>query len=239
MEINDFKILLAVQKTDSKIADHMKEIEEEKKRILNLQHKQVTTRQELNQMEKELQEYKAQTAECEKNLYQTENQITKSREHLNMATSEQQANAVENELAVLTQRAQQLESNALELMDKNETLEVKIKESTTFLAGLMESTGEITTESDHNIKQAQTRIQDCENQIQELFKECPVNIRKTFMMVNERFRFKNPLAFIVDGVCNQCHNSVGRNMESTIEKGAVLEFCPHCGRILTPHAAGS
>lgn len=234
MSIEDFRNLLDIQSFEMKIYGCLKKIESHRSRISLMVSNRESKTELLATRKLELNEARLMIGTSEKELYRIETQIKKSNENLKIAATEQQMKASENELSVLVPKAASYENEALELMDKSEKIQEEIDLLNGFLEGSVETLDEIKIEVSRDVENEEKEISNFKERIDALISECPNEIKDIFLSVNERFKYKNPLAFIENGSCNQCFLAINRNTQSQVDKCKILELCTGCGRLLAP-----
>lgn len=235
MDKRFFKELITIQNIENEIASHNRNIESHKGRITTLENKRAQ-KENLHSEKSELfQKTKELLGAEEKMLFDIEKKLETSKRNLNNATTEQQLNAINKEIDILTPKSEEHESLALEFMEKMEFLQDELDELTTFLEGSKETLKEISAEVSNDIQTEQESIDRREEVILEILDKLTGQDKDIFLLVDKKFKYNSPLAFIDDsGHCKMCGENVPPNTRSIVEKGASMEMCSGCGRILAP-----
>ncbi|MBL6990594.1 MAG: hypothetical protein ISR65_12485 [Bacteriovoracaceae bacterium] len=224
--------LIEIQNLDNQTCVHLKNIDSHRERITSIEQKQIE-QTDLKQLKtKQLQTFNSSLSKLEAELFMVEKQIKKSKANLEVATNQQQLDASNKELQVMTPKASALETDVLEMYDKIELCQDEIAQIDTFLDGAATTLATITFEVEQDVKAEQLEIKELEQRIEALLEGCPKDIKIAFLQANEQYRFKNPLAFINEGTCNRCHYLIDKNIQNQVEKHFSLELCPNCARPL-------
>lgn len=237
MNLESFTTLIEIQSLDKYIGNHQKVIESEKNRIVALEKERNDKEHSLKEKKEILKDKKEKLLHHENTLSDLQNKLAKSTENMTFAKSEQQVKAIEKEQATLHPLIEEHEGAVLELMENVELLEEEINNIEQFLTGSLTSLKSIKEEVDQIVEKENKEINNYNERIETLKNNCEKGVIEIFENINQKYRFNNPLSFIENHSCNQCRFSINRMLESQLEKGTLLEQCPGCGRIFTPHAA--
>lgn len=234
MILEHFAILAQIQGLDKQIGVHLKTISTQEERLHSLKKTRNFREVQLKADQDLALVLKSESAQKEKELFEIEKLIARSEERKKTATNEAQCKAIENELAKALPIRDQLEEESYQLMERQEVLSQGIKDHQDFLEGSLKSLNEIEKEVVLLTQKEKDQIQKLEERIHLDLESLPVSAKNLWNDLNKKFRFNSPLTFVESGACQECRYSVGRNLESQIEKGGVIEFCPNCKRLLAP-----
>jgi predicted nucleic acid-binding Zn-ribbon protein len=227
-----YRFLLDIQALDNVIKKHMDESLEEKGRIEFLE-KQKHKRHELNNELNELKtECKTKISNLEKELFDIDEKIAKSEQHLSQVMTEAEVNALNKEIETLTPQKDQIEEEVLELLDKVDELEEKLEIDKEYFSGIQETIAEIQEEVDKIDKNNSEEIIKLEKQIEGLLPEIPIDFRPTFENVREKFRFNDPVTKLLGTSCSKCRMQISSGEAAEINNSYQHKICSGCGRIL-------
>lgn len=234
IEFEHFHALKEAQSLDLKIKGHLANIKQEENRIQIVHNQRVSKAKELEDIEKNVSDLTTQLRSNEKNLAAMIAQHEKATQRIPRLTSDSEVKATEKEIAGLEREKAKNEKAVLELMESIDSLnKVKI-EHQSFLQGSEQSLSQIKDEVKLNTDLDRKEIANYEKRMAVLLDTCHPNTRARFLALNQLYRFRNPLAFVINDNCNGCHMKINRRDQINIDKGQTLEYCPSCGRIFLP-----
>lgn len=237
MAIEDFKHLIEAQSLEKQINTHLEEISAQIKRVQHVEKLRDQALQSANEFREGLKIKSDHLASLEKKLFDAEAKILKTNNNIPLARNEQETSALENELKLLSPLIEELQEEMLELMDEIELIEKSILEKGEFVEGSSISIDEITSESNSIISDEKTKISSLEERVISLLDQACHNYKTAYLLSNEKHQFKNPLCFVLQDACHVCRYVLNQMQAREIEKGAVTESCPGCGRLITPLSA--
>ncbi len=237
MSLQDFSSLVQVQSLENKIHEHIIKIEGHENRVNFIEKQRQTRQNELENLENQLLENRKIIADDEKSLFKLESELEKTKFHLDQVTSQQQADALEKEITTLGPKAEGLEEQILENMEKQEDIITKQDSCQEFLNGSASTLEEIKTEVKADCDLENKEIGKYQDRINLLLDECPGDYKSLFVSINKRFKYKSPVTSISDGHCTSCRFAINGVQKATVEKGNSIELCSGCGRLLAPFAA--
>ena len=137
----------------------------------------------------------------------------------------------------LGKKKEEIEGIILVTIEAIDGLQKKIAETNQFLDGVQQSITEIEEEVKLAVAHEEKEISILSSRLTNLENLLDPKTKSLFRDLNIRFKYKYPLSIVGRNVCSQCHFNVERNLQSIVEKGATIEQCPNCSRILCPSAA--
>lgn len=234
MSKQNFQTLDEIQSLQKRMESINRQIEGEKKRILDIQS-QLKYREEIFIDEKkELEEINLILKDKELNFSKTQKKITDAKNNQNNVTSEKQAKALEEEISSLEHLKSDLEDQILLQLERQENLTKNISEFVSFRIGILKTMEEIKTEIKQQFELENDELKALKTRMDNLFSTLPINYRDFFYSISKKFK-SSSLAKIVNGKCGACGMSVPSSICQEVETGNVLEACQSCGRMLTPH----
>lgn len=234
MNLEHFALLVEIQGLDKKIGQHLKNIATQEERVNSLNKQRELKEKNLLFLEKEIQILKNTQSLKEKELFEKEQLIDRSIQRQKTATNEAQCKAIENELALFRPQKEKLEVDIYSLMEKIENFQNELKDHQQFLLGSLKALQEVKLEVNSSLQTEKKQMSILEERIELSLQDSPPSVRNLWQDLHKKFPFNSPLSFIENGTCSECRCSIARNFEALIEKGGVVEFCPHCKRLLTP-----
>lgn len=230
----NFQTLNEIQSLQKKMESINHQIEGENKRILDIE----------NQLKNRMLAYQSDLAELKKtnmtlkdtelNLLKIQKKITDAKNNRNNATSEKQANALEEEISSLEGHKSELEDQIFAQLEHQENLTKNISEFESFRVGILKTIEEIKNEIKEQFELKNNELKTLKTRLDNLLTTLPVNYRDFFYSIFKKFK-SNSLAKIENGKCSACKMSVPSSIAQEVETGNVLEFCLNCGRMLIPH----
>ncbi len=235
MDKSIFRKFSLISTIDQKIHRHMTTIESEKARIEHVKSQREQKKEHVDHASEALKMTKELLQGEEKELFQIEKQLEKSKVNLDNAKNQQQLSAIEKEIETLSPKQEEHETIILELLEKIEQLELNIKETNNFLTGSEETLQQITGEVGEIVNEEEKEIKSSEQEIAQILKEISPNDKEIFELTNKKYRFNTPLVKIQNGACPKCGSMIDKMTISQVDKGVSIEMCPGCNRILLPH----
>jgi predicted nucleic acid-binding Zn-ribbon protein len=237
MNIEDFRSLIEIQSLERKVKEHLDKIDSHHDRVTHLKKIRVNKEQESSEKAATLENLKKDISSNEKELYEAEKKISKSKENLEIAANEQQVNAIQKELDTLVPVVEELELATLESLEQSELLQIEVDELSEFLKGSKETLEEITIEVKNDVEAENKEIENYNFRSENLLSTLDKQVQTAFISVNKKYKFKDPLCFADSDSCNKCHYGIPRQLLGEIERGNIVEYCPNCGRIIAPISA--
>lgn len=239
MALIDFQNLLEIQSLELLQKKHIDKIEENNRRLTHITKLRAQKVESIVELNKNLAIEKELMANDEKELFIAEQKLSNTKEHLPMATSEKEVNALEKEIATLTPLIETLENTGLELLEKIELIEIEIKEGEEFLIGSKETYDEVKLEVDTENLVEEKELQNYQKRIDLIVPEIEKIFWTSYQDSSKDHKYKNPLTFLVQGKCQSCKFHIDTTSEKGIEAGNTTELCSGCSRLLTTLAVRS
>ncbi len=234
MKLSDYSNLKEVHSLDNMIKVHLDKISEEERRIEFLSKKRKQKDQELLELEAQKKETENEVNQAEVVLFDLEKRLKTSHEHLPMATSEKEANAIEKEISRLTPEVDEIQERCLNLLESIEELEKAIIQAKGFLEGSKETLEEVITEVDEIRAQESIPIKQYEGRIALLLEDTPSSLLEVFSKIREKHQFNRPLVRIINHACEFCHFRIDQMSLERVESLQGIETCGQCGRLFIP-----
>jgi len=229
--LENYRNLLECQSLDNKIAEHLHNIDEHKKRVDQIIHKRELSEKSLNENSDKLTETKKAFKKFESNLYKIEKDLHHANEKADLAKTTEQVKASESEVHTLQNEKDSVEEKSLEYLELIEILEKDVDDLQSFLEGSAKTLSDIQQESADNTNKENKEIVNYQKRIDSLLSECTNSLQSAYLLLNKKYRFKFPLTFIQDRSCKRCGFQINRVNQDVIERGEKVIHCENCGRV--------
>jgi predicted nucleic acid-binding Zn-ribbon protein len=238
VEIESFRIVKEIDMLRKNMRDLQAAITSEEDRITKLQTAKLKRDQDLIDLKKQAAEYSQQETQLENKITHMDMELKQLEGHAGEVTDQGQMEAFEHQKEFLKKERDQLENQAIELLDQIELNKTTISEAEDFLSGVDESISEITAEVNSLKTQNLREIENLKTRIRALREQLPEKLLKVHMgLVKEKKDFTTTT--LKELSCSLCGMSISRKDESDLEKNYDLIRCTGCSRIILPQAAYS
>lgn len=232
MDKHTFLKLPLIFSLDREVGEHLKEIESEEARLTHLDKLKAERETHLAHTEEARKVVKKVLADEEKELFNMESNLKKAQAAEGAATNQNQLDAATKTIQTLTPRIEESELLILDQLEKIEELDKKIADDQKFLNGFNTTRTDIAAEVQKVSSEKQEEIKRLESSIDQLLSEIPTVDRELVLLSRKKFRFKQPLAKVMNGNCAVCGAMIDRMTQSQLAKFISIELCPGCGRML-------
>lgn len=236
-KLSQFQNLIEITSLDKKIHGHMQKINEEIKRIDFLTANIEKRKAELAELTDQINQLNVENGQLEKDLFQKTSALSKTKEHLSMATSQKQLDSLEKEIENLEPAISLLEDRGFELLEELEEKETLIADANSFLSGSANTLKDITHEVEQIKTEEEKQIKILEDRSLQLIQACDKSFQTAYQAAQEKFRFKAPITFIQGRDCRECSFAIDEGTRDSVDRNFNLEFCPGCSRLICPLAA--
>ena len=227
----DLKLVIRLQEIDHRLAELAREIAALPKYIAEIEKKLVAHERKLEADRAALSGNQKERKKCEGEIQIQEQKISKLKDQMVLAKTNEQYRAFQNEITFCEQAIRKSEDRILDLMSEAEPLDTNVKKAE---AALKEEKQQVEAEK----AQARERTAVDQKQLAELQAE-----RKTLAAgVNpqtyrdyERIRKKwrgHAVAEATDGRCSACQIVLRPQFYQDLRHSTDVMFCESCGRIL-------
>ncbi len=234
MKLTDYSNLKEIHSLDNMIKVHLDKISEEESRIDFISQKRKQKDQELEDLILNKSALEKEISDSEVKLFDLEKRFKNANDHLPLASSEKEVNALQNEINTLGPQIDLIQESSLEKLEEIEELEKLINQSQNFLKGSLETLEEIKNEIEEVRKVESVPIHQYENRITLLIEQTPKSLFNHFKIVRDKFRYKRPIVRIVNHACEFCHFRVDQMTLDRVESMQGIENCTQCGRLFIP-----
>ncbi|TDJ08668.1 MAG: hypothetical protein E2O68_01740 [Deltaproteobacteria bacterium] len=235
--IESFQSLIEIQSIQNQILKHLEVIKEEESRVDHLKGQREEKDEILITLKDETVLLEGNILKQESALEKRDNSLETAGKHLRNASTEKEMNALESEISTWEGEKSALEESLINDLDNQEVKLSEIQTITGFLKGSEETLKELELEVKGHVNAENVKIEDLKGRINNLLDICQEPVKRSFVEANNRHEFNSPLALIEADRCNKCQIHLPTSLSQPIESGKVIDFCPHCGRLLIPHSA--
>jgi uncharacterized protein len=227
----DLHLALRLQALDRKIASLEGEIAALPKHIAEIEKQLEAHTRQLERDRAALTANGRDRKKLEGDIQVQEQKISKLRDQMLQAKTNEQYRAFQNEIAYAEGEIRKAEDRILDLMEQSEPLEKNIKVSEVDLKKQQQQV-------ENEKKTARERTAASQKELAEKTaerKSVSAQMDPKFYADYERIRKKTkntPIAEAVDGRCDACRISLRPQFFQDLRKGDQIMFCESCGRIL-------
>lgn len=232
--MKDFPILIEINSLHLQTIKHRQLIASHQERIQLLDRKKAQSLAQQHQQQEELTTLSRQISSEEQRLENSEKKLKNNQSHLPYITNQAQMTAQEKELVELTQEITKIQEILFQCWEKQESLEVAIREQTNFLTGLQVTRTEIVAEVNQAIIQENGHLEQLNSRIALLLQELASTHLPEVRQLIQEFPHSSFVCFVHNFACNQCRLQVSKHFQQQLERGQLWERCPHCRRLFIP-----
>jgi uncharacterized protein len=230
--LQDLALALRLQALDRKIANFETEIATLPKHIAEIEKKLESHKRRLEADQAALVANQRDRKKLEGDINVHEAKISKLRDQMTGAKTNEQYKAFQNEIAYAEGEVRKAEDRILDLMEQSEPLDKNVKAAE----------ADLKVEQQHveqEKKRAREQTANDQSQLsatQEDRKAIVAEVEPRFYTEYERIRKKTkntPIADATDGRCSACQISLRPQFFQDLRSGEKVMYCESCGRILT------
>jgi len=228
---NEINTMIELQHYWDIVLLNQSETERYKKSIQVWGKRLIDLKSTINKKEELLKNINLKYKQSELNLENVDAKIVKIELRKDNIKSERELEAQNNELKILKEEKNSLESTVLELLDKTENSESELTELTKELE-------ETIIQTDADIRSLKIKIENCQNEIdlnknkfEELLSNLTPAIRSKFSkLINSKDGIA--IAKLNGEICSHCNFQIPSALASATTKRESLNTCTNCGRFI-------
>jgi uncharacterized protein len=227
----DLKLLIRLQDLDLRLGELAKEIAALPKHVAEIEKKLVSHERKLEADRAALAANQKERKKCEGDIQMQEQKITKLKDQMLGAKTNDQYRAFQNEIEFCQKETRKAEDRILELMSESEPLDINVKAAETALKAEK-------TQVDAEKAQARERTAADQKAVQELQEERAGLVKSVTPSLYQRYervrssRKGIALAEVVDGRCTACQIVLRLQYFQDLKRGESILSCESCQRIL-------
>ncbi|MBC7540241.1 MAG: hypothetical protein H7281_15560 [Bacteriovorax sp.] len=211
------------------------QISSENKRISDLEERRTKTRLQIDNLK--LEEKNLKLTETQQQIDVSQARFKKLNSQLALAITEKEQIAFENQLKLVKNEMENLETLYFSNLEKSEAIQNEIENSNEFLVGSLASLEIIKTEAVINISTENKIIENRNLRVQSLTELLQPSLKSLYLETEKKFKPKRPVSYLIDKKCSECHMLADSMLKNSLEEGRSIEFCPSCSRLLIPETA--
>lgn len=234
MSRESFENLKEVQSLLKQEKELLDKIAVANKRMTQLENQKTSHSDGLTEKQSNIKLIKEQYLECDKETSQKQDQLQQSKRALDHASNQAQADAAQKQIDTLEPLIDQLQTQAFELLEKEEELELQVKESQQFLAGISETINEVSKEVAIEVNKLREHLKINQQRITNLLSITEAQFSEAFQQSVKKHKYQNPLTTIENRSCRLCKYMPEAILLSAIERADEPFFCDGCQRLFSP-----
>jgi hypothetical protein len=227
----DLKLAIRLQEVDKRLAELAREIAELPKHVAQIEKRLVSHEHKLEADRAALVANQKERRRCESDVQAQELKISKLRDQMLQAKTNEQYRAFQNEIEFCQKEIRKLEDRILELMGESEPLEKNVKSAEVALKSEK-------TQVEAEKRQAMERTGADQKSVREFEKEragLVAGVTPAVYLRYERVRKTRrgiAVAEVVDGRCSACYMAMRPQFFQDLKRGEEVMACESCLRIL-------
>jgi predicted nucleic acid-binding Zn-ribbon protein len=195
----------------------------------------------LSNLNDKRQEAIAQTAKLNQELISINQELSDLEKKLSTASTQKtrlsEMGGDENKIKTFTSQIEELETQGLILLDRQDQIHSEQVDAKTFLQGLEETFQEIEEEVKLQNNLHNQEIKNLEQRISYLMEELPDEFKNILIKITQKNLAHGPFTRVEQGSCYFCRYKISRIDESEIDMQKNLKTCTQCSRIFLPYGA--
>ena len=235
MFLESFRHLIEIEALKKQNLQNLQQISSENKRISDLEERRTKTAQQIDSILLEEKSFKLSDTQQLIDVAQT--RLTKLNSQLALAVTEKEQIAFENQIKLIKNEIEALETFYFNNLEKSELIQEEIKTYQEFLKGSLESLEIIKKEAEKNIFIEQNIIDNRILRINSLTDLVHPSVKSLYLELEKTMKPKRPVSYLIDKKCSECHMQVDSMLKNSLEEGRSIEICPTCSRMLIPETA--
>jgi predicted nucleic acid-binding Zn-ribbon protein len=228
---SDVKAAVRLQVVDSQVAELTKEVAALPKHITEIEKKLAGHERRVEMDKAALTANGKERKRLEGEIQVQEQKISKLREQMLTAKTNDQYKAFQNEIEFCQSDIRKHEDRILELMAESDPLDKAVKAAETALAGEKKQ-----VESEKGVAREKTAADEkALSELQARRAEVVKEMSPSVLHQYERLRKSRrgiAVAEVEGGRCQECHINVRLQLIQELRRGDKVMFCESCGRIL-------
>jgi predicted nucleic acid-binding Zn-ribbon protein len=227
----DLKPVLRLQEIDNRLAELAREIAALPVHIAEIQKKLLSHERKLEADRAALAANGTERRKCEGDVQLTESKISKLRDQMLTAKTNEQYRAFQNEIEYCQKEIRKFEDRILELMSESEPLDKNVKAAE---AALKQEKTQVEAEKDQARERTaadQAAAAELQKERSGLAKEVSPSTYNLYERVRKG-RKGRAVAEAIDGRCSACNLTLRPQFFQDLKRGEQILTCESCQRIL-------
>jgi predicted nucleic acid-binding Zn-ribbon protein len=227
----NFKLILAIQSTDTRVEEIKREQERAPKEIQRLKDDLGLLEKSMEQDLSSLEDLKKGSMSLERDLEEIEPKLKKSKAKLNDVKSNKEYQAVLKEIEELNELTFQKEEVMIKWMEE---IEIQEKECADNNKRWEQSRKEYEGEEKkflQRMKELEKEVQSLHEQRLKLSRNVDQDLLSRYMALKAHLG-SHVVVPVIDAVCGGCHLGIPPQQYNDLIRGDSLQSCPNCNRII-------
>jgi hypothetical protein len=225
------KHLIKIQECDNRIEGLIKIQKETPLRIQKLQETLNALEAALQEDQTNLENIQKEKRKNERDTQELDSKVEKSNEKLSNIKSNKEYRAVLKEIDDLKHHKFQIEEVTLQVLEKIEEMENRIKSNKEEFIKSKEQFKLDKTRIDAEMQVLEKELQDLRQERLSISQSTDGEFLKKYQFLRER-RSGQGISAVINGVCQTCHLGLPPQKFNELKKCDSLLTCPHCNRII-------
>lgn len=227
----DLKLAIRLQEIDHRLADLSREIAALPVHISEIEKKLVSHERKLEADRAALTANQKERKSCESDIQSQEQKISKLKDQMLQAKTNEQYRAFQNEIDFCQQSIRKYEDRILELMGESEPLDQNVKAAEVALKGEKAQVEAEKREARERTAVDQKASADLQSERASIMKEMTPSVYRRYEQARKARRGIG-IAEVIDGRCSVCHMALRPQFFQDLRKGEQIMVCESCQRIL-------
>ena len=225
------KDLIKIQEYDNRIENIIKTQKEAPLKVQKLQETLNTLEATLQEDQTNLENIQKEKRKSERDTQELDGKVEKSNEKLSNIKSNKEYRAVLKEIDDLKHHKFQIEEVTLQILEKIETMENRIKSNEDEFTKSKEQCRLDKAKIDVEMQALEKELRNLQQERLAISQSADAEFLKKYQFLRER-RNGQGISAVVGGVCQTCHLGLPPQKFNELKKCDALVTCPHCNRII-------
>lgn len=227
----DLPLIRTLQKSDSRIAELERELEELPRQIAAIELRLKTHQDELAALEKALADTETMRRKLEGEVTAWREKDVKLNEQLAGATTNDQYRAFRNEISFARKAIKQTEDRVLDHLEAAEELKTKVDVAKAALATETVEVEKEVSETKERFSGDQKALEVARKERAEAASQADPKLLRAYNRVHKKLG-KDAVSPMVNGRCGACHTTLRPQLQQNLRNNAGLVTCEFCRAIL-------
>lgn len=227
----NFKLILRIQSTDTRVDEITREQEGAPKEIQRLKDDLDLLEKSMEQDLSKLEDLKKGNMGLERDLEEIELKLKKSKTKLNDVKTNKEYQAVLKEIEELNELTFQKEEVVLKWMEEIEIQEKECADNTVRREESQEEYKSKEKAFSQRIRELDKEVQSLNEKRVQLSPNLDEDLLRRYNGLRSHLKGRVVVP-VIEGVCQECHLGIPPQQYNELIKGDSLQSCPHCSRII-------
>jgi predicted nucleic acid-binding Zn-ribbon protein len=236
IEKETYRMIRETESLDRIIFQEDLKIQDEKKRITDLEHTIQQKQKEKIELEQILTSMQNQQLQWEKELEVLVSDLQTAKEKIHFIKEESTLSRYEKQQEQRLLEQEELEQKLYQSLEKQDQLEKNLQLIHTYLNNVPKTLDIIAEDVTDNVRLIEKKICTLTHQRLSLLEELPSLIKEKLKSnhIHKKGQWISHIASVQEGKCTGCHIIINKKQWSALEHYQEFLSCPQCQRILIP-----